>query len=154
MSRLLIVIAVAIAVAVTGCGSGSDKPKSSAQSASSSSPAQTTNNYQAQVTTLIHQVIAANTPFDKAKGNAQVVARAQALDERWLAIAAKLDAVKASSPTAKKYQDQLVAVLRKAAGQIKDELSQSHPDGAKINQIFGDAVPSMGPIISSLYSAP
>jgi hypothetical protein len=151
MRRFLIGVAIATIV-VTGCGSGgSDKTTSATKTAPAG--AQGANAYQAQVTKLIHEVVAADKPLDSAKTKADVVALAPALEKQWLAIAAKLDALNAR-PSVKKYQDQIVAVLRRGARQIQDELKQPHPNAAKINRIFGRAVPSLGPIISSLYAAP
>ena len=154
--RLAHVGVALVLTGVSGCGGGSDKPRPASQPAASqpaASQAQNVQAYQNDVTALIHRLSAVDKPLDTARTDKQAVVAAKKLEPQWMQIAAKLDALNAR-PSAKKYQDQMVALLRRGAHELDAELSSAHPDASKLGSILGATVPKMGPLISSLYAAP
>jgi hypothetical protein len=153
MSRKVLAAGVVAVVVVTGCGGGGGGDTSKAATHAKPPTALSVDAYTKRVQQVMYKMQPAGSRMAHARTTRGIIESARGLAASWTNAANTLDGLSAR-PSAKKLQDQIVAVLRNGAATLRQELTTPHPDRAKLGDVFSSVSAKTDPLFQSLFAAP
>lgn len=152
--KLALVGLLVVVSAAPGCGGGGSSSATTASKHAGRPAATNLNAYFDGVMKIRNDTIdPAAGRFAHAHTTRGIIKSAKSLEDGWATGAKQLAALEGGPASAKKIQAQIAASLRNAAAQMGRELSSSHPDRAKLGDVFSRTEAQLDPLWESLFSA-